>query len=102
MFVNPTFYLFVAALVLYISALSSFPTPPNEDAYQPFILVGAIAAACVWVGYWEGAQGGADYWVKIRRVVPVAGLVALIASLVAHKLGRIVVEQQRIAVKKAK
>jgi len=89
MFTNPTFYLVLAAVVLYLSALSSFPTPPNEDVYQPYILGAAVAGACVWIGYWEGALGGADYWVKIRRVVPVAGLVGLVGSLVGHKIGRV-------------
>ena len=100
MFTSPTFYLVCAAVVLYLSALSSFPTPPNEDPYQPFILGAAVAAACVWVGFWEGALGGTEYWVKIRRVVPVAGLVGLIGSLVAHKVGREVTKGKGRGMKK--
>jgi len=79
----PSLPIFVCACVFYLSALSSFPNPPNVDPYQiHFLAAGWLMAHFKTTRY--GFNGLEGYLLVLKDYLPLYVTIALVASLVSH------------------
>ncbi|KAG9246855.1 hypothetical protein BJ878DRAFT_477922 [Calycina marina] len=86
--VEPRQSVFMGATVLYLTALSSFPTPPHEDPFQAMMLVASTGSFAVSSALKKGDESWKLFALEKKGPLAAVVLFTLVLSLIGHTIIR--------------